>query len=285
MPARAAARTEPSRIGRPVPRDRADAGAGAIPAAPRTTRSARRRPGRRSPGSRPAQLESGAAHEAGHGQRRERSAPARRPVAAASAGTARKGRGRPSDAPCPSRSVRRAACVATMLAVAQHRHSVGDGRDLGQAVGDVEHGGATIAQPVDAAEQRRASTGVSTAVGSSRMTTRCGESRARAICTICRSAIRSRATGVSGSTAHPRPARRAAAALRMSARSRNGPRRRSGPRNMFSATVSWVASKLLLGTSTMPCRSASAGCGEPDRSAVERMRPVAGRLRTGEQLH
>jgi len=78
-------------------------------------------------------------------------------------------------------------------AVAQHGDAIGDCHDVRQTVGNVEHRDAARLEGADDAEQRLALDRGEGAVGSSKITMRCGVSSARAICTIWRCAIDSRA--------------------------------------------------------------------------------------------
>ncbi len=116
------------------------------------------------------------------------------------------------------------------------------------------------------------SKGVSEAVGSSKITTRCSTSSARAIWTIWRCAIDSRDTGRRGSRSTP-SARTAAAARRSMARSStSGPRRSSRPMKMLRATDRSGARRISWCTRTMPRRSASTGPARRNGLAAQRHR-------------
>ena len=79
------------------------------------------------------------------------------------------------------------------------------------------------------------STGVKEAVGSSKITMRCGAASARAICASWRRAIESLETGAVTDASTPKT-RIASSARRFIVRSSSvGPRLSSRPRNMFSA--------------------------------------------------
>ena len=129
------------------------------------------------------------------------------------------------------------------------------------------------------------SNGVSEAVGSSKITARCGTLRARAICTSWRWAIDSVETIEVGLMSAPRPCNTSRARAFITRSSTTKPRLISRPMKMFWATLKCGASRISWWTRTMPWRSASTGLENSTVLPSSRIDP-AGRLQmAGENLH
>ncbi len=131
-------------------------------------------------------------------------------------------------------------------------------------------------------EQPSVSCGVSTAVGSSRISRLASRSSALRISTRCWTPTGRSSTIASGSTSRPNSADSRRMSARAFCRSRK-PSARVGskPSTTFSATVNTGTSMKCWWTMPMPCRDGVAGVGEVDRarrrSGSRRSRPAAAR--------